>query len=173
MTEEEKIRLEKLKWESERKRKQLELDGKLKQLFANSEFEFLSFEESDKIRSAADNWPRNKWDNFLYIQSAIQDKTPIDKIVKKYTDTNKGDNVFISFMNFNFGLVKFSNSTLINHWADFIEIDGDEIWCHQLNEPDFICIEKTEDTIVGDESKNRQWLYEVTFSNPTLKSKLT
>jgi hypothetical protein len=173
MTEEEKIRLEKLKWESERKRKQLQLDEKLKQLLSSYDFEFLSFEESDKIQLAADNWPDNKWDDFLYIQSTIQNKTPIDKIVKKYTDTNKSNAVFIFFMNFNFGLVKVLNSILNNHWADFIEIDGDEIFCLQNNEPDFICIEKTEDVFVGDETGNMQWLYEVTFSNATIKSKLT
>jgi hypothetical protein len=173
MTEEEKIRLEKLKWESERKRKQLQLDEKLKQLLSSDEFAFLSFEESDKIQLATDDWPDNKWDDFLYIQSTIQNKTPIDKIVKKYTDISKRNTVFIFFMNFNFGLVKVSNSTLNNHWADFIEIDGDEIFCFQHNEPDFICIEKTEDVIVGDEMGNRQWLYEVTFSNANIKSKLT
>jgi hypothetical protein len=173
MTEEEKIRLEKLRWESERKRKKLQLNEKLKNLLSNDNFEFLSFEESDKIQLTADNWPDNKWNNFLYIQSTIQNNAPIDKIVKKYTDINKSNAVFIFFMNFNFGLVKVSNSILNNHWADFIEIDGDEIFCLQHNEPDFICIEKTEDVIVGDETGNRQWLYEVTFSNANIKSKLT
>ena len=173
MTEEEKNRLEKLKWESERKRKQLQLGEKLKQLFNNDAFEFLSFEESDKIHLASDNWPDNKWDNLLYIQSEIQNKTPIDKIVKKYTDINKSNSVFLFFMNFNFGLVKVSNSTLNNHWTDFVEIDGDEIFCYRPEETDFICIEKTEDVIIGSENENRQWLYEVTFSNQNIKSKLT
>ena len=172
MTEEEKNRLEQLKWESERKRNQLQLGKKLKKVFDTGTFEFLSFEESDKIQLKGDNWPDNKWDNLLYVQSEIQKKTPIDKIVKKYTDLNKSNCVFLFFVNFNFGLVKVSNSTLNNHWEDFVEIDGDEIFCYQPDETDFICIEKTEDVIVGDENKSRQWIYEVTFSNQNIKSKL-
>jgi hypothetical protein len=76
-------------------------------------------------------------------------------------------------MNFNFGLVKISSQTLNNYWSDLIELDGDEIYCLQQDDPSFICIEKTEDTIVGDENEGRQWLYEVTFSNADIKSKLT
>lgn len=172
MTEEEKIRLDKLRWESERKQKQSQLEEKLKQFLTNDKYEFLSFEESDKIQLASDDWPENKWEALLYFQVAIQKKAVIHDIVKKYTATNKSDSVFIFFMNFNFGLVKISNSTLNNCWSDFIEVDGDQIFCLQQDAPSFICIEKTEDILVGDKSKNRQWLYEVTFSNPDIKSKL-
>jgi hypothetical protein len=172
MTEEEIIRLDKLRWESERKQKQSQLNEKLKQFLANDKYEFLSFEESDKIQLASDDWPDNKWEDFLYFQADIQEKTVIHEIVKKYTDTNKSDSVFIFFMNFNFGLVKISNSTLNNYWSDFIEIDRDEIFCLQQDDPSFICIDKTEDILVGDKSESRQWLYEVTFSNTDIKSKL-
>lgn len=172
MTEQEKGRLDKLRWESERKQKQSQLNEKLKQFLTSDNYEFLSFEESDKIQLTSDGWPGNKWKDFLYFQAAIQKKTVIQEIVKKYTDTNKSDSVFIFFMNFNFGLVKMSNSTLNNYWSDLIEVDGDEIFCLQQDDPSFICIEKTEDILVGDKSESRQRLYEVTFSNADIKSKL-
>ncbi|KAA9035502.1 hypothetical protein FW778_21320 [Ginsengibacter hankyongi] len=173
MTEEEKKRLDKLRWEAERKQKQSQLNEKLKLLLTKDKYEFLSFEESDKIQLASDGWPDNKWKDSLYFQAALQNKTAINEIVKKYTDTTKSDSVFLFFMNFNFGLVKISNSILINYWSELIEVDGDEIFCLQQDDPSFICIEKTEDIIVGNESEGRQWLYEVTFSNADIKSKLT
>ena len=172
MTEEEKNRLGKLRWEAERKQKQFQLNEKLKQLLTNDKYEFLSFEESDKIQATSADWPDNKWTDFLYFQAPLKNKPPIDKIIQKYTDTNKSDSVFIFFMNFNFGLVKVSNPTLNNYWSDLIEVDGDEIFCLLQGDPSFICIEKTEDIIVGDESGCRQWLYEVTFSNAEIKNKL-
>ena len=172
MTGEEKDRLKKLRWESERKKKQLHLSEKLDQLISNEVVEFLSAEDSDKIQLTADNWPDNKWDDLLYFQSEIQNKTPIDEIIKKFTAINKGNFVLLLFMNFNFGFVKVSNSALNNHWANFLDIDGDEIFCYQPEETGFICIEKTEDIIATDGSKNRQWIYEVTFSNQNIKSKL-
>lgn len=170
MTVAEKNKLEKLKWESERKSKQFQLAEKLKQVLNNDSFEFMSFEESDKIQLFTDDWPENKWNDLLYVQTEIQNKLPIDKIVTKYTALNKNDFIFIFFFNFNFGLVKILNSTLRSFWADFIEIDGDQIFCYQQNETNFICIEKTEDVIVGDQ--NRQYIYEITFSNQNIKSKV-
>jgi hypothetical protein len=173
MKEEEKNKLDKLRWELERKQKQSQLNDKLKLLFNTETYEFLSFEESDRIQSVSDDFPDNKWKDFLYFQTTIQNKSAIDNIVQKYTDTYRSDSVLLFFMNFNFGLVKISNATLKNYWSDLIEIEGDEIFCLQQDDPSFICIEKTEDTIVGDENKGRQWLYEVTFSNADIKSKLT
>jgi len=173
MTEEEKIRLDKLRWEAERKQKQFQLDEKLKLLLSNDKYEFLSFEESDDIQTTSDDWPDNKWTDFLYLQAPIRNKPTIDKIIQKYTDTNKSDSTLLFFMNFNFGLVKISNPTLNKYWSDLIEVDGDEIFCLQKNDTSFICIEKTEDTIVGYENEGRQWLYEVTFSNADIKNKLT
>ena len=172
MNEDEKNKLEKLRWESERKRKRLELTERLKQLLKSDIFEFLSFEESDKIQLQCDDFPSNKWTDSLYFQTELQNKHNIDNIVKCYTDLNRNDSVFIFFMNFSVGLVKVLNTTLKNYWADFIDIDGDEIFCYHPNEKDFICIEKTEDVIVGDENKNRTWIYEVTFSNEQIKNKL-
>jgi hypothetical protein len=173
MTEEEKNRLDKLSWDTERKQKQSQLNEKLKQLLTKDKYEILSFEESDKIQLASDVWPDNKWIDSLFFQAALENKTAINEIVKKYTETTKSDSVFLFFMNFNFGLVKISNSTLNNYWSDLIEVDGDEIFCLQKDDPSFICLEKTEDIIVGDENEGRQWLYEVTFSNADIKSKLT
>jgi hypothetical protein len=173
MTEEEKNKLDKLRWELERKQKQFQLNEKLKLLLPNDKYEFLSFEESDRIQLASDDWPDNKWTDSLYFQTTIQNRTAIDKIVQKYTATNTSDSVLIFFMNFNFGLVTISNPTLNYYWFDLIEVDGDEIFCLRRDDPSFICIEKTEDTIVGDESEGRRWLYEVTFSNADIKSKLT
>ena len=171
MKEEEKNKLDKLRWELERKQKQLRLNDKLKLFLTDDKYKFLSFEESDRIQLASDDWPDNKWKDFLYFQTAIQNKNVIDNIVQRYTDTNKSDSVLIFSMNFNFGLVEISNKTLNNYWSDLIEVDGDEILCLQRNDSGFICIEKTEDNIVGDE-KGRQWLYEITFSNADIKNKL-
>lgn len=173
MTEEEKNRLDKLRWDLERKQKQFQLEEKLKLLLTNDQYEFLSFEESDRIQLTSGDWPDNKWTDFLYFQATIQNRAAIDKIVQKYTDTNKSDCVLIFFMNFNFGLVKLSNPTLNKYWSDMIEIDGDQIFFLQTEDTSFICIEKTEDVIVGDEGESRQWLYEVTFSNVDIKAKLT
>lgn len=173
MTEEEKNRLDELRWETERKQKQSQLNEKLKQLLTEDKYEFLSFNESDKIQLASDGWPDNKWNDSLSFQVALENKIAINELIKKYTGTTKNDSVFSFFMSFNFGLVKVSNSTLNSYWSDFIEIDGDEIFCFQKDAPSFICIEKTEDIIVGSESEGRQWLYEVTFSNADIKNKLT
>lgn len=172
MTEEEKNRLAELRWETERKQKQSQLNEKLKQLLTKENYEFLSFEESDKIQLVSDGWPDNKWNDSLYFQASLQNRTAINEIVKRYTDTTGSDSVLLFFMNFNFGLVKVLNSTLNNYWSDLIEVDGDEIFCLQKDDPSFICIEKTEDIIVGGENEGRQWLYEVTFSNADIKSKL-
>ena len=173
MAEEEKNRLDKLRWLAERKQKQFQLNEKLKLLLTNDKYEFLSFEESDKIQATSDDWPDNKWTHFLYFQAPIKNRHAIDKIIQKYTGTIKSDGVFIFFMNFNFGLVKISSLTLNNYWSDLLELDSDEIYCLQQDDPSFICIEKTQDTIVGDESEGRQWVYEVTFSNTDIKRKLT
>ena len=173
MTEADKNRLEKLRWESERKRKQIQLNEKLKQFLDVHHFDFLTFEESDNIQLSCDPWPDNKWSDLLLFQATFQDKIEIQKIVDRYADSNKSDHVFVFFMNFNFGLVRFSNSTLKMHWEDFIELDNDKIFCYRPNERSFICIEKTEDIIVGNKESNRQWIYEITFSNQNIKDDLT
>ena len=172
MTEEEKNKLEGLRWKSERKRKQFLLDERLKQLLKSDDFQFLSFEESDKIQLQCDDFPVKKWEDFLYFQTEIENKHHIDKILNCYTELNRNDFILIFFMNFNFGLVKVSNENFTNCWADFIDIDGDEIFCYQPNETDFICIEKTEDVIVDSKNKSLQWIYEITFSNQKIKAKL-
>jgi hypothetical protein len=75
-------------------------------------------------------------------------------------------------MHYNFGLVAIPNASLARYWSDFIEIDGDEIFCSIPGRTEFICIEKSEDLIVGEEIKGMQWIYEVTFSSKEFKDEL-
>jgi hypothetical protein len=173
MTEEQKNLLEKLKWDNERKLKQSQLAKKLKSFLAEDSFLFLTFDESDKIQRINDGWPANKWSDNLYLQTEITNPSYFSHSIEKYIELNSDDFLYIFFMNYNFGLVKIKNDTLINFWAKFIEIDSDEVFCYLPNRTDFICLEKTEDFISGKEQEGRQWIYELTFSNTILKTLLT
>ncbi len=173
MTQEQKHLLEKLRWENERKAKQFQLEKKLEALLKKEFFSFLTFEESDKIQLASEGWPDNKWNDGLYLQTDLFSSTSIFRILEKYLDLNNFGFIYIFFMNYNFGLVRIQNDTIKSYWAQLIEIDTDEIFCYIPNRKDFICIEKTEDFIIGKEKEGRQWIYEITFSNKKLKTLLT
>ena len=173
MTQEQKKLLEKLKWENERKAKQFQLEKKLEALLEKKSFSFLTFEESDEIQLASESWPDSKWTDRLYLQTDLVKSASIFRTLKKYVDLSNLGFAYIFFMNYNFGLVRIQNDTIKRYWTQLIEIDTDEIFCYIPNRKDFICIEKTEDFIIGKEKEGRQWIYEITFSNKKLKTLLT
>lgn len=75
-------------------------------------------------------------------------------------------------MNYNACLVSISNESLLNHWKQLLELDGDEIFISMPSKQHFICLELTEDIIVGNEKDGRLWIYEITFSNKELANLL-
>jgi hypothetical protein len=165
-------RLEELRWKHELELKRAQLDAKLKEMISTSDYEFLSDIDSDNIQLQGDDWPSNKWEDFLYIQTPVENKSPVNKSISQLIKVNSTGTVYLFFMHYNFGLIAIPNATLARYWSDFIEIDGDEIFCSIPGRPEFICIEKSEDLIVGEEIKGMQWIYEVTFSSKEFKDEL-
>jgi hypothetical protein len=69
-------------------------------------------------------------------------------------------------------LIKISKRELTKQWKALIELDNDEIFYYSPKRRDFLCVEKTEEFNSGRESEGRKWLYELTFSNQSLKEEL-
>jgi hypothetical protein len=168
MNDEQKLRLDELRWENERNTKKLQLREKLENKIPISSFSFLSNIFSDNFEH--DDWPHNNLK--LHQKIEIEQSEIIDDILKKFININSNANSYVFFMNYNFGLVKMQNDILLEYWKDLIEIDADEIFCYNPTEKYFVCIEKTEDFITGKEIEGAKWIYEITFSNQSLKDKL-
>ena len=173
MNDQQKKRLEELRWENERNQKQSALMLKLQSIFSIDVFSFVSYVESDTTQLSIDDWPSTKWEEELFIQTKVSDSNPITEIAKRFVNIIEQDYIFVFFMNYNFGLVQLVKELAITHWQELVELDGDEIFLYAPGRSYFICIEKTEDFIVKDCQKAREWIYEVTFSNRSIKGILT
>lgn len=169
MKQEDKDRLEELRWENERKSKQSQFNLKLQQLMSLDKFKFLSFEESDKIQPEGDDWPSGKWDNKLYHQVSIEDYPVITNLVRKFLELSSDGACYVFSMNYNFGLTAIDKNVFIKTWVQLIEIDGDEIFVSVPDKSYFLCIEKTYEVIEGREAEGARWIYEITYSNQNLK----
>lgn len=172
MKDEQRKRIEELRWMHERNAKKSQLEQKLFELLPQGTFSVLSHQDSDRIQLLGHDWPHNKWEDQLYIQTPIEDTMTISALIQRFVHTNLKSISLVFFMRFNFGLISVKNEQLLNHWAEFIELDGDEIFCYLPERPEFICIEKTEEYIFGRESEGRKWIYEVTFSSRQFKDEL-
>jgi hypothetical protein len=163
-----KSKLQKLIWVKERTRTQMKLQEKLSEILPINSFSFLSFKESDDLQLSQDEWPNKKWEDRLYFQTDISDEGSIAKIIASYIELNQAPVIHLFFMNYNSCLVSMSNRTLLDHWKQLLELDGDEIFITMPSRPFFMCVEITEDLIVGREEKGRFWIYEITVSNKQL-----
>jgi hypothetical protein len=172
MNQDQLKRLEELRRFQERKSKQGLLEAKLNGLFPTSAYTMMPYEDSEDIQQKLNEWPNGKWENYLYIQTPVENKGPIENLVKRFIEINQKETTYLLFMNYNFGLVEVKNEMLVNHWPELIDLDGDEIFCHIPERPEFICIEKTEEVISGKEHEGRRWIYEVTFSSEAFKVEL-
>lgn len=170
MTEERQNRILEIRWELERKKLLSDLIPHLNSLLTPDSFDFLTFEDSDSFQS--DDWPKNKWDEKLYIQTEISDVEPIESVLRIFLDLIEGNHVYLFLMHYNFGLIRISKDELIRNWVRLIDLDKDEIYCYNPDTPDFICIEKTEEFISGQAKKGPKWIYELTFSSKELKEKI-
>lgn len=159
-------------WERERYFKMNELDQKMKPLLDSSFYSFLLFEDSDKIQLKSDDWPSDKWDKKLYIQTETSFPRPVTNIITRFIEINEFEFSYVFFMNYNFGLIKISNDALLTKWAALIEVDGDEIFCFIPNKSSFICIERTQEQIRLPDNIEFIWIYEVTFSNENFRDEL-
>lgn len=172
MKDEQRKRIEELRWMHERDAKKFQLEKKLSELLPQDTFSFLSYQDSDHIQQSGHDWPHDKWENQLYIQTPIEDKLTIADLIQRFIQINLKNISLIFFMRFNFGLILVKNEQLLNHWAEFVELDGNEIFCYLPKRPEFICVEKTEEFVSGRESEGRKWIYEVTFSCHQFKDEL-
>lgn len=172
MKEEETKRLEELRWLHERNSKKIMLNEELKNLLPTDTYSFLSIQDSDNIQLEGHGWPDDKWSNNLYVQTPNSNSELIASLVNRFIEVNSRDVCYVFFMHYNFGLVEIKNEMLANHWQELIDLDGDEIFCYIPERPEFICIEKKEEAIVGKEKDGRHWIYEVTFSSKEFKSEL-
>jgi hypothetical protein len=172
MTEEQRKRLDELRWAHERSSKRMELDKRIREIDSFDSYSFLTDELSDKIMQSHDNWPQDKWTHKLFLQTPLDILIPVEDILKRFILLDATRTVYIYFMRYNFGLVETLKGNLIRHWKKYIEIDTNEIFCFIPGRPQFICIEKTEDFIVGDEKSGLKWIYEVTFSSDKFKAEL-
>lgn len=172
MKKEDVDRLEKLRWEHERITKQALFEQKLKQLFCPQEYIFLSFDESDKIQESSDDWPCHKWESHLYLQVDIQQPEKINAVIKRFLALSDQDFCRLFSMNYNFGLVEMAKNAVFENWIRLLDIDGDQIFLSLPGKTDFLCIEKTEDKIVGQEDEGIKWIYEITYSSINLKLQL-
>ena len=169
MSEDNKNKLGQLLWTKERIEKKKKLSKQLDLLLSPGDYSFLSFEESDEIDLVGDDWPEDKWTNNLFIQSDVSNFTNIEKAISSFARINDKQFLYVFFINYNFGLVAMSNDIVIKYWAKFIEIDGDEIFLYHPGMNYFICVELTEDIIVGEKLNGRRWIFELTFSNEKIK----
>ena len=172
MTDEQRKRMEELRWMHERNTKKLQLEKNLSELLPQGTFSFLSYQDSDHIQLSGHDWPHDKWENKLYIQTPIEDKLTIATLIQRFIQINLKNVTLIFFMRFNFGFISVENEQFSNHWAEFIKLDGDEIFCYLPDRPEFICVEKTEELISGRENEGMRWIYEVTFSCHQFKDEL-
>jgi hypothetical protein len=173
MDKEQLNRIEELRWEQERRAKQMMLDQKLTEALPADLYSFISFSDSDIFQSAIDDWPDRKWEDGLYLQTELDNPNPINQVLAKFASLNSETFCYVYFHNYDFGIVRIEKTALYKHWSELIEIDGDQIFCYLSDRSGFICLEKTEDIMVGKESLGRNWLYEITYSNHTIKSELT
>jgi hypothetical protein len=77
-------KLEEAFWRKERIRKKAELSDKLNLILSKNSLSFLSFEESDKIQLSSNDWPADKWNDMLYLQSEVSETEIIENIVEAY-----------------------------------------------------------------------------------------
>ena len=158
-------------WKIEREEKQKSFLEKIQLLNLNDEIECLSFGDSDSFQTKANEWP-DKYGKKLYYQIELENSNEVLKLIKAYFKTIETDFIYIYLLNLNFGLVKISKLDFIPYWKDIVEIDGDEVFCHNPLNGEFILIEKTEDLIIGFEQQGKKWLYEITISNEVLMERI-
>jgi len=164
-------RIEELRWKSERLEKQTNFAEKITSLNLESSLDFLSFVESDNFQKNVEKWPKDKFEKNLYVQKEINKTYIIINILKTYLKNIQSDFVLIILMNYNFGLIRIDKTTLIENWYKILELDGDEFYCYNPLGSDFVCVEKTEDFIVGKENEGSKWIYEITYSNEKIMIK--
>jgi hypothetical protein len=156
-----------LRWENERKTKQAQLDIKLKELIHPNAHSFLSFEESDRIQIASDEWTG---DESLKIQVDEKQHEKITSIIKIFFELSQHPTCYLFSMKYNFGLFELPKNTTAEHWMNLIEIDGDEIFFSLPNRSDFLHVEKEQ--VVHRETEGVKYIYQLTYSNKALKLKL-
>jgi hypothetical protein len=172
MSDDNNTKLGQLLWTKERIEKQNKLREQLDLLLSPDDYSFLSFEESDEIQLAGDDWPNDKWISNLYIQTDVSDFAKIEKAIGSFARINDKQFLYVFFLKYNFGLIVMPNYIVIKYWAKLVEIDGDEIFLYHPGMNYFICVEITEDITVGEESKGRRWIFELTFSNEKIKNEV-
>ena len=164
-------RIKELKQLLERRKKLSEFIEKASTIIPIGEIYPLSFKESDNF--IKEEWPSDKWEKGLYIQSKLKQPQKIIKALNRFLNIIQTDYVYIFLINFNFGLAKLSKDKIFKKWEDLIALDGDEIIIYNPENGQFICIEKTEDyIIIGQEDNGRIWIYEITISNEELKKEI-
>ncbi|WP_188051714.1 hypothetical protein [Flavobacterium sp. GP15] len=167
MNESLKNRIAEKRWEIERNEKLNFFMQKISSTNLNNKIENLGFVESDEFQKKSEEWP-NKYVENLYFQIELNNVEEISKRIQNYLDKIETDYLYIFLMNFNFGLLKIEKSLFLTEWNKILEIDNDEIFCFNPLKTDFICIEKTEEYIIGKENEGQKWICEITYSNKNI-----
>lgn len=172
MTEEQKVRLEELREMQFQSHQKESIIQKLENRLRPDLYQILDPETKDLIKDGTDDWPRDKWEKNLYVQTEITNTGIIFTILSRFLVTNLYDYSYVVLSGYYSLILRVSNQTLLDEWTTLIEADGDGITCYIPGSKDYICIELVQETLVGKEDLGVCWLYELTFSNERIQAEL-
>jgi hypothetical protein len=172
MTEEQKCRLEELRERRFRNLQKESLTQKLVDRLRPDLYQILEPETKEFIQNGSDEWPGDKWERNLCIQTETSNTVLITTILSRFNMINPFNYSYVFLSRYDSFILQVTNQTLSEEWTKLIAADGDDIICYIPGRKDYVGIELIKEKMVGKEDRAPCWLYELTFSNEKLKSEL-